>query len=49
VSAYQVAYKQAAVYLLLHELGFSFQRSRGKYPEKDETKRETAKTDIKKL
>lgn len=47
--AYQVDYKQAAVYVLLHELGFSFQRSRGKYPERDETKREAAKTDIKKL
>ncbi len=46
--AYQVSYKQAAVYVLLHELGFSFQRARGKYPERDEVKREIAKADIKK-
>ncbi len=46
---YQVIYKQAAVYVLLHELGFSFQRARGKYPERDESKRETVKADIKKL
>jgi transposase len=35
--------------VLLHELGFSFQRARGKYPERDEVKREAAKIDIKKL
>ncbi len=46
--AYQVTYKQAAVYVLLHELGFSFQRTRGKYPERDEVKREAVKADIKK-
>jgi transposase len=48
-NTYQVFYKQAAVYVLLHELGFSFQRTRGKYPERDETLREEAKVDIKKL
>jgi transposase len=47
-NAYQVIYKQAAIYVLLHELGFSFQRSRGKYPERNETKREEVKADIKK-
>jgi transposase len=47
--AYKVLYNQAAVYVLLRELGFSFQRARGKYPERDETKREEVKTDIKKL
>jgi len=46
---YKIIYRQAAVYVLLHELGFSFQRSRGKYPERDEAKRQVAKTDIKKL
>ena len=48
-TTYNVVYKQAAVYVLLHELGFSFQRARGKYPERDESKRETVKADIKKL
>ncbi len=48
-ACYHVVYKQAAVYVLLHELGFSFQRARGKYPERDESKRETVKADIKKL
>jgi transposase len=45
---YRVVYKQAAVYVLLRELGFSFQRTRGKYPERDEAKRDAVKTDIKK-
>jgi transposase len=45
---YQVIYKQAAVYVLLHELGFSFQRTRGRYPERNEVKRESVKADIKK-
>jgi transposase len=44
-----VVYKQAAVYVFLRELGFSFQRTRGKYPERDESKRESAKIDIKKF
>jgi transposase len=48
-ATYHVVYRQAAVYVLLHELGFSFQRARGKYPERDETRRETVKADIKKL
>jgi transposase len=47
--SYKVVYKQAAVYVLLRELGFSFQRTRGKYPERDELKRESVKADIKKL
>jgi transposase len=46
---YGIFYKQASVYVLLRELGFSFQRARGKYPERDEVKREAAKVDIKKL
>jgi transposase len=48
-ATYQVVYKQAAVYVLLRELGFSFQRARGKYPERDEVKRKSVKADIKKL
>jgi transposase len=46
---YRVFYKQSSVYVLLRNLGFSFQRARGKYPERDEAKREVAKIDIKKL
>jgi transposase len=47
-TVFQVFYKRASVYVLLHELGFSFQRVRGKYPERDQVKRESAKLDIKK-
>jgi len=46
---YQVEYKQAAVYKLMHALGFSFQRAKAFYPERNEAKREEAKADIKKL
>jgi len=46
---YQVDYKQAAVYNLMHELGFSFQRAKASYPERNEVKRQEAKVDIKKL
>lgn len=45
---FAVAYKQANVYNLMHSLGFSYQRTKGKYPEQDEAKREIAKADIKK-
>ena len=45
---YKVDYKLAAVYNLMHELGFSFQRSKAFYPERDQTKRQEVKTDIKK-
>jgi transposase len=48
-TAYGIVYKQSAVYVLLRDLGFSFQRARGKYPERDEAKREEVKADIKKL
>jgi transposase len=44
-----VEYKIAAIYNLMHELGFSFQRSKAFYPERDEVKRQAAKDDIKKL
>jgi transposase len=47
-TSYGIVYKQAAVYVLLGKLGFSFQRARGKYPERNEALRETAKNDIKK-
>jgi transposase len=45
---YRVFYKQAAVYVLLHDLDFSFQRTRAKYPERNEKLREEAKVNIKK-
>ena len=45
---YQVEYKSAAAYNLMHELGFSFQRAKASYPEKNEAKREEVKSDIKK-
>jgi transposase len=48
-NSHRIFYRQAAVYKLMHELGFSFQRTRGKYPERDEVRREEAKVDIKKL
>jgi transposase len=47
-TVYGIVYKQAAVYVLLHNLGFGFQRTRGKYPQRDEAKRKEAKSDIKK-
>jgi transposase len=47
--SYQIFYKISTIYKLLSELGFSFQRARSKYPERDEAKREVAKIDIKKL
>jgi transposase len=47
-TVYGIFYKQAGVYVLLHNLGFSFQRARGKYPERDEAKCEQVKSDIKK-
>jgi transposase len=46
---YGVNYKPAAVYNLMHELGFSFQRPKAFYPERNEAKREEVKADIKKL
>jgi transposase len=45
---YDVAYKPAAVYRLIHESGFSFQRAKAFYPERDEIKRREVKSDIKK-
>ena len=48
-TTYRVFYRQSSVYVLLHEPGFSFQRTRGKYPERDEKLREASKSDIKKL
>ena len=46
---YQAEYKSAAVYNLMHELGFSFQRTKASYPERNENKRKEIKSDIKKL
>ena len=48
-NSYFIAYSQSKVYKLMYDLGFSFQRPRAKYPERDERKREIAKNDIKKL
>jgi transposase len=45
---YQVEYKHANIYNLLRKLGFSYQRAKGIYPERDEGKRAQAKSDIKK-
>ena len=45
---FAVTYKIAAIYVLLRELGFSFQRAKAVYPERDEKAREQAKIDIKK-
>jgi len=46
---YDIDYKPAAVYNLMHELGFSFQRAKAIYPERNEVKRQEVKEDIKKL
>jgi transposase len=46
---YRVEYKPAAIYNLMHELGFSFQRAKAFYPERNEIKRQEVKADIKKL
>jgi transposase len=40
---------RSGVYNLLSFLGFSYQKARGFYPERDQRTREEAKTDIKKL
>jgi transposase len=45
---FNVLYKQAAVYSLMRQLGFSFQRTKGYYPERDEKKRNETKAEIKK-
>jgi transposase len=45
---FAVTYKIAAIYKILHQLGFSFQRAKAVYPERDEQAREAAKADIKK-
>lgn len=45
---YGVEYKPSNIYTLLHKLGFSFQKAKGLYPERDENKRTEARADIKK-
>ena len=45
---YGIEYQRANVYNLMHKLGFSFQRARGFYPERDEAKRQSAREEIKK-
>ncbi|WP_165044672.1 helix-turn-helix domain-containing protein [Dysgonomonas sp. ZJ709] len=44
-----VEYKLANIYNLLHSIGFSYQRAKGVYPERDENKRAQVKADIKKV
>jgi transposase len=46
---YNIVCSQSSVYNLFHSLGFSFQRGRPFYPERDHKKREVARSDIKKL
>jgi transposase len=46
---YGVDYKPAVIYKLLHVLGFSFQRAKTGYPERDGLKRTEVRSDIKKL
>jgi len=46
---HRIDYKPAAVYNLMRELGFSFQRVKASYPEKNEDKRQEVKADIKKF
>lgn len=43
-----VAYQPSNVYNLIHSLGFSYQKAKGFFPERDEQAREKAKIDIKK-
>jgi transposase len=45
---FQVEYKLAAVYNLMHQMGHSFQRPKAFYPERDEVKRAEVKEEIKK-
>jgi transposase len=45
---YNIDYKLATVYKLMHKLGFSFQRAKSFYPERDEAKRQAFREDIKK-
>ena len=46
---FSIFYKPSSAYVIFRKLGFSFQRARGLYPERDEVKRKEAKRDIKKL
>lgn len=43
-----VEYKTAQIYNILHSLGFSFQRAKGKYPEADKEKQAVFGEHIKK-
>jgi transposase len=45
---YRVEYKLAATYNLMKKLGFSYQRAKAFYPERDEVKRAQVKAEIKK-
>jgi transposase len=43
-----VEYKKTQIYNLLKQMGFSYQKSRGSYPESDKVKQETFKEELKK-
>jgi transposase len=45
---YRVEYKLASTYNLMKKLGFSYQRAKAFYPERDEVKRTQVKAEIKK-
>lgn len=45
---YDVNYKKTQVYNLLKQMGFTFQKAKGKYPEADIEKQEKFKADLKK-
>ena len=44
---YEIVYKKSALYVLIHQMGFSFQRCRSYYPERNEDACKVAKVDIK--
>lgn len=45
---YNVVYKKAQIYNILHSLGFTFQKGRTNYPEADQQKRNEFKEQLKK-
>lgn len=45
---FQVTFKKAQVYNIIHSLGFTYQRAKGIYPEADPAKQKAFKEDLKK-
>jgi transposase len=45
---YQISYKKAQIYNIIKSLGFSYQKGRGIFPEKDEIKQDAFKEALKK-